>query len=113
MIAKNEPFELAIVARGTARLTIPELAALRKHPAASFSPKLSPMFLKHSDEQTLAALVAHRRLSGAKSDFSLDDEDFGPWAVVSISRYMGRGAFANLSAEQVQAVEGLGECPCS
>lgn len=94
MNAKIEPFELAIIARGTARLTIPELGAMRKQPPAGFSAKLSPLFLKHSDEQTLAALAALYR---AKNDFGLDDEDFGPWAVVSISRYMGRGAFANLS----------------
>jgi hypothetical protein len=87
------PFELAIVARGTARLTVAELAAMRKQPPAGFPPKLSPLFLKHSDEQTLAALSAVYR---AKADFGLDGEDFGPWAAVSISRYLGRGAFASL-----------------
>jgi hypothetical protein len=88
-----KPFELAIIARGTARLTIPELAAMRKQPPACFSPKLAPLFLKHSDEQTLAALAALYR---AKADFGLDAEDFGPWGVVSISRYLGRGAFASM-----------------
>jgi len=86
-----KPFELAIIARGTARLTIPELAAMRKQPPACFSPKLSPLFLKHSDEQTLASLMALYR---ATADFGLEGEDFGPWAVVSISRFLGRGAFA-------------------
>ena len=86
-----KPFELAIIARGTARLTIPELAAMRKQPPACFSPKLAPLFLKHSDEQTLAALSALYR---AKADFGLDAEDFAAWGVVSISRYLGRGAFA-------------------
>jgi hypothetical protein len=89
-----KPFELAIVARGTARLTIPELAAMRKQPPACFSSKLTPLFLKHSDEQTLASLAALYR---AKSDFGLESEDFGPWAVVSISRYLGRGAFASMN----------------
>jgi hypothetical protein len=89
--AAIKPFELAIVARGTARLTIAELAAMRKQPPACFSPKLAPLFLKHSDEQTLASLAALYR---ARADFGLDGEDFSRWAVVSISRYLGRGAFA-------------------
>jgi len=88
-----KPFELAIVARSTARLTLAELASLRKQPPASFAPKLSPLFLKHSDEQTLAAMAA---LHQARVDFGLDSVDFGPWAIVSISRYMGRAAFATL-----------------
>ena len=87
-----KPFELAIVARGTARLTIPELAAMRKQPPPCFSPKLTPLFLKHSDEQTLAALAALYR---AKADFGLESEDFGPWAVVAlISRFWAGAAFA-------------------
>jgi hypothetical protein len=90
---ESKPFELAIIARGTARLTIPELAAMRKQPPACFSPKLAPLFLKHSDEQTLAALTALYR---AKADFGLDAEDFASWGVVSISRYLGRGAFASM-----------------
>ncbi len=88
-----KPFELAILARGTARLTILELAAMRKQPPACFSPKLAPLFLKHSDEQTLAALTALYR---AKADFGIDAEDFAAWGVVSISRYLGRGAFASM-----------------
>jgi hypothetical protein len=91
-----KPFELAIVARGTARLSIAELTAMRKQPPDCFSPKLSPLFLKHSDEQTLAALAALYR---AKSDFALGGEDFGPWAVLSISRYLGRNSFAALRAK--------------
>lgn len=89
-----KPFELAIVARGTARLTFAELAEIRKQPPACFSPKLSPLFLKHSDEQTLAALTALYRAIG---EFSLKGEDFDRWGIVSISRYLGRGAFATLS----------------
>jgi hypothetical protein len=88
-----KPFELAIAARGAVRLTIAEMAAMRKQPPACFSPKLSPLFLKHSDEQTLAALAA---LYQARADFGLENEDFGSWAVVSISRYLGRPAFAAL-----------------
>ena len=83
--------ELPIVARGSARLTLAELAAIRKEPPACFSTKLTPQFLKHSDEQTLASLVA---LYAAIADFGTGAEDFGPWGVVSLSRSLGRGAFA-------------------
>ena len=103
-----KPFELAIVAHGTAGLTIAELAAMRKQPPACFSPKLSPLFLKHSDEQTLAALAALYR---AKADFGLDAEDFGPWAVVSISRYLGPGRFRR-AASEICGRRRPGACRC-
>jgi len=83
--------ELPIIARGSARLTLAELAATRKEPPACFSAKLTPQLLKHSDEQTLASLVA---LYAAIADFGMAAEDFGPWGVVSLSRSLGRGAFA-------------------
>ena len=54
-----KPFELAIIwLRGTAESDDPELAAMRKQPPACFSRKLAPLFLKHSDEQSLASPMA-------------------------------------------------------
>jgi hypothetical protein len=72
-------------------LTLPELAAIRKTPPACFSARLAPQLLKHSEEQTLASLVA---VYQAMADFELTDQDYSQWAVVSSSRYMARSAFA-------------------
>ena len=86
-----ECVELAIVALGRARLTMPELAAMRKAPPPGFAARFSTQLLKHSDEQTLAALTA---LGTALTESELEQEDFSRWAVISSSRYIGRSAFA-------------------
>jgi hypothetical protein len=86
-----KPVELSIVARGAARLTMPELAALRKESLPNLPVRLSPQLLRYSDEQTLAALVA---LSEATKSIALASKDFGDWAIVSTSRNLGRSAFA-------------------
>jgi hypothetical protein len=70
---------------------MPELAVIRKTPPACFSSRLAPQLLKHSEEQTLASLVA---VYQAMAEFDLTDEDFSQWAVVSSSRFMARSAFA-------------------
>jgi hypothetical protein len=85
------PVKLAIVASGSARLTIPELAAIRSESLSSFPTTLSPQLLRHSDEQTLCALVA---VSKAMQQSSMEDLDFDNWAIVSSSRNLGRSAFA-------------------
>jgi hypothetical protein len=85
------PVELSIVACGAARLTMPELAAIRKESLPNLPARLSPQLLRHSDEQTLAALVA---LSEATKNISMASKDFSDWAIVSSSRNLGRSAFA-------------------
>ena len=82
--------DLAIVAKGGASLTAAQLAAIRQHSLDRFPNPLRPQFLKHSDEQTLAALVA---LSAAIETYGLT-RDFHDWAIVSSTRYLGRAAFA-------------------
>lgn len=82
--------ELAIVAQGTASLSPFELAVMRQQSIERFPAVLRPQFLKHSDEQTLAALTA---LSNAIDRSNLGD-DFQNWAIVSSTRYLGRTAFA-------------------
>lgn len=96
-VTHDGTMRLAIIAHGTAALTPSELGALRQprneRSAPSLGPrfhKLKPQFLKHSEDQTLAALAA---ASAALDDFG-PGEDFGSWAVVSSTRYLGRGAFA-------------------
>jgi hypothetical protein len=90
-VAKS--FEFSIVARGSARLTMPELAAIRKESLAGVPTPLSPQLLRHSDEQTLAALMA---LSEATKCSAMANSDFGNWAIVSSSRNLGRSAFATV-----------------
>ena len=85
------PLELSIIAGGTARMTIPELAKSRKE-LMQFLPKpLSPQLLRYSDEQTLASLVA---ISEAIRSVNMTNNDFHDWAIVSSSRSLGRSAFA-------------------
>lgn len=88
---------LAIVAHGSAALTAAELAAVRQSPTDGVSPrlgprfhKLKPQFLKHSEEQTLSALVA---VAAALEAGDVTD-DFDRWAIVSSTRYLARTAFA-------------------
>ncbi len=89
----GERLQLAVAARGVARLTLADLSAIRAKPPASFPAKLTPQFLKHSDEQTLASLVA---LHAAMSDFGMTGQDFSSWGVVSLSCYLGRCAVAGV-----------------
>lgn len=88
---------LAIVAHGSAALTAAELAAVRQSPSDGVSPrlgprfhKLKPQFLKHSEEQTLAALAA---VSAALETGEVA-HDFDRWSIVSSTRYLARTAFA-------------------
>lgn len=81
--------ELPVVAHGIARLDFAELAAVRKAPPSRFTPRVGPLLLKHSDEQTVAALVAMDR---AMSAASMANEACGRWAIVSSSCYLGRNA---------------------
>jgi hypothetical protein len=86
-----KPVELSIVASGVAQLTMAELSAIRKESLPNLPSRLSPQLLRHSDEQTLAALVA---LSEATKSIATASKDFSDWAIVSSSRNLGRGAFA-------------------
>jgi hypothetical protein len=90
---ETKPVELSIIARGSARLTMPELAAIRKESLTGFPTILSPQLLRHSDEQTLSALMA---VSEAIRCGAVADADFGNWAIVSTSRNLGRSAFATV-----------------
>ena len=85
--------DLNIVARSVARLTADELAAVRKNSVPNLPVKLSPQLLRHSDEQSLAALVVSlKRLRDTSSlPAGLDD-----WAVISSSQNLGRRVFATV-----------------
>src|SRR5262249_55024192 len=85
--------ELSIVACGGACLSFAELARIPKEPPVGLPRTLSPQLLKHSDEQTLASLVA---VSQAINQAQLTDKDFANWAIISTSRNLGRSAFATV-----------------
>ena len=88
-----ESILISIVASACAQLTVSELAAVRKESLLNFPNPLSPQLLRHSDEQTLAALVA---LSKIMPKISQEPNHFGDWAVVSCSSNLGRSAFATV-----------------
>jgi hypothetical protein len=82
--------DFAILACGTAELSIAELTSVRQQSLERFSASLRPQLLKHSDDQTLTAAVALdnalRRLSPC--------ETFADWAIVTATQYLGRREFA-------------------
>jgi hypothetical protein len=85
------PIKFSIVASGTARLTMEELAESRRELLKCLPKPLSPQLLRHSDEQTLTSLMA---ISEAIRNANMTDTDFHDWAVASSSRNLGRSAFA-------------------
>jgi hypothetical protein len=94
-LSRKQASGLAIVARGTASLTVAELADVRMRAIERFSASLRPQLLKHSDEQTLAAAVALDRAI-AQMETGEHNLDFSRWAIVSATRYLGRAAFATV-----------------
>jgi len=89
----GKPVMLSIEAIGSAGLTMAEIVASRKEPFTCFPRALSPQLLRHSDEQTIVALVA---LSEAMHSFAPTRSDYGDWAIVSSSRNLGQSAFAGV-----------------
>ncbi len=90
---------LDVRAWGAAQLTPLELAATRKQSFVHQRESLTPRFLKHSDDQTLASLAAIFRAINT-ADFR--DEDFADWSIISASMYLGRQAFARVLAQYPQ-----------
>jgi hypothetical protein len=88
--AGRRAVDLAIVAKRSVWLTVSELAATRQRSFDQFPTPLRPQFLKHSDDQTLAALTAlAAAIEVCDRRYAFED-----WAIVSSTRYVGRAAFA-------------------
>jgi hypothetical protein len=87
------PVELAIVAGGTARLMPAKVNEFRKTALLGFPNYLSSQFLRHSDGQTVASLVA---ISEAIRSGNMTNNQFQDWAIVSSSRQLGRSQFAGV-----------------
>jgi hypothetical protein len=65
---------------------------LRQRPGADDAARLPANLLKHSDEQTIAALAAVLR---AIADFRMPLDFFADWGIVSAPCFLGRSALAN------------------
>ncbi len=78
---------------GHAALRLPPdaIAHWRAQLAARTAGRLTPSFLKHADDQTVAALAA---VLQAAEDAGLRTDDMSDWGVLSAPRYLGRIALA-------------------
>jgi hypothetical protein len=87
---EHDSLECAVTSYATTRLTYDDVNALRKQ-SDTLPGALGNSVLRHSDEQTLTALVA---VKDAISRFETPPENFQDWGVVFSTRYLGRTAFA-------------------
>jgi hypothetical protein len=88
--SESKLIELSVMAAGTTRLAISDFAEIRRQSPFNFPVRLSPQLLRHSDEQTLAALAA---LADAINGIATN-ENFSSWAIISASQNLGQSAFA-------------------
>ena len=82
--------ECTLTSYATARILNDDIVPLRKQ-SDTLPGNLGNSVLRHSDEQTLTALVA---IKDAFARFESPPEHFQDWGVVFSSRYLGRTAFA-------------------
>ena len=87
---QTSSLECAVTAYATTRFRYEDVNALRKQ-SENLPGALGNSVLRHSDEQTLAALAAVRE---AVNRFGSRPDDFEKWGVVCSTRYLGRSAFA-------------------
>ena len=85
-----DSLECAVTAYAAARFTFEDVNALRKQ-SDTLPGALGNSVLRHSDEQTLAALSA---VKDAVGRFETPPVHFRDWGVVFSTRYLGRSAFA-------------------
>jgi hypothetical protein len=79
----------AVIAHGHVRLSAEMLPHARQMPGPSPGTPLPASFLKQSDEQTVAGLLAVYR---ALHDFGLDPAALGGWGVLAAPQLLGRAA---------------------
>jgi len=84
-------FSCEVAAWNVARLNLAELVSLRKNPAERLPPHITAQFLKNSDDQTLASLVA---IYAGIENLNSERAAYRDWGIVSASQYIGRGSFA-------------------
>jgi hypothetical protein len=86
-----EAVEWDLLAFGSVRADPAALTALRRKPGPGVGEQLSANFLKHADEQTVAAMAAACR---AIHDYQLDATTFTDWGVLGAPRHLGRNVMA-------------------
>jgi hypothetical protein len=74
-----------------ARVTMDMLPALRQRPGPGIGESLPATFLRHADEQTVAALAA---VLHAMHDSRMSVADFKDWGIVSAPCFLGRAMLA-------------------
>lgn len=89
--AASARLECAVTSYAITKLADQDVQPLRRQ-SDTLPGNLGNSVLKHSDEQTLTALVAVKE---AISRFETAPESYDNWGVVFSSRYLGRAAFAN------------------
>ena len=88
-VANCDSLECAVTTYATARIALHEIQPLRKQ-SETLLGNLGNSVLRHSDEQTLTAMVA---VQDAIGHFDSPPEHFHDWGVVFSSRYLGRTVF--------------------
>lgn len=82
----------SIAAWSCVRYSLAEIERLRKKPPADYPAVVTPAFLKHSDEQTIASVGA---LVTAMRDLDRPLDEYKAWSIVAAPRFMGRTALAS------------------
>ncbi|MGH7222014.1 MAG: hypothetical protein ACRELF_02170, partial [Gemmataceae bacterium] len=90
-----------VAADAVRRVSLESLPELRRDPGSCYREPLPACFLKHADEQTVAALCA---IYEAIREGGLQASDFRDWGVLAAPRFIGRSAMA--AALQRFAAEG-------
>jgi hypothetical protein len=99
--------ECDVLAFGSVQLTPQDLALSRQNLNPPEGIKLAPGFLKHAEEQTLAALAA---VFQAIKNNALEAQSFSDWYVIGAPRYIGRFAVAG-ALEKFKAEGAWGVSP--
>jgi hypothetical protein len=84
-----------VVGYAALRLPPDALAAWRGQLTARTGGRLTPSFIKHTDEQTVAALAG---VLQAMDDYGLHPDRMNLWGVLAAPRYLGRVALAQSMA---------------
>jgi hypothetical protein len=80
-----------VAAHAAVRLAADELNRLRREPLPAVAEPLPASFLKHAEDQSVAAVTAVRRAIAARG---WDDPRFGAWGAVAAVNFFGRQGIA-------------------
>jgi hypothetical protein len=89
---KGSFLECDVVAIGSVRLTPQDLVHFRQDVGPPAGIKLATGFLKHAEEQTIAALAA---VFQAIKQYGLEATSFTDWYVIGAPRFVGRSGVAS------------------